>query len=262
MTRSGMSSRPGPATTPLPASLTTCARWPRPRGRGLRAAHEIAELVREKQPSKVRDALLSSTPTAPGLATKVLLVVDQFEELRASLAAAAYTDMLLALALDGDDTIRVVLTMRRDYYYLCSQFPALYDRLERNDRRARYHLHRIDRPRLRSCVIEPLRLAGIDTSMRTMVADTVTKDTGDEPGELALLQMALWRTWGRRTEHNGNLILAYEAIGRIEGAIAQHAEEVFKSLATERAAARRGSLLTSRAPGRSGWSDPTDGEAR
>jgi DNA-binding PadR family transcriptional regulator len=32
-----------------------------------------------------------------------------------------------------------VLTMRRDYYYLCNSFPALYERLERNNRRARFY---------------------------------------------------------------------------------------------------------------------------
>jgi hypothetical protein len=52
-------------------------------------------------------------------------VVDQFEELRASPDALTYADTLASLAPEGDDTIRIVLTMRRDYYYLCNSFPAL-----------------------------------------------------------------------------------------------------------------------------------------
>ena len=119
-------------------------------GKGPKAANEIAELVREKKPSKVRDALLSTAPIEPGLETKLLLVVDQFEELRASPDAVAYANMLAALAPEGDNTIRVVLTMRRDYYYLCKSFSALYERLERNDRQARFHLHRISKERLRT----------------------------------------------------------------------------------------------------------------
>jgi hypothetical protein len=212
-------------------------------GKGLKQASDIAELVREKKPSRVRDALLSSAPAEPGLTTKLLLVVDQFEELRASPEAAAYAEALLTLAPDGDDTVRVVLTMRRDYYYLCSGFPVLYAQLERHDRSARYHLHRITKDRLRSCVSEPLRLAGVAEPARAALADAVTKDVGDEPGELALLQMALWRTWARRGEHGGDLLRAYQVIGRIEGAIAQAAEEVFGDRLTEEERARAEGLF-------------------
>jgi hypothetical protein len=48
-----------------------------------------------------------------------------------------YVDLLLALSDPKDDAFAVVLTMRRDYYNLCSEFPSLYDRLEANGRRAR-----------------------------------------------------------------------------------------------------------------------------
>ena len=221
-------------------------------GKGPKAANEVAELVREKKSSKVRDAILSTAPAEPRLKTKVLLVVDQFEELRASPDAVTYADTLASLAPEGDDTIRVVLTMRRDYYYLCNSFPALYERLERNNRRARYHLHRIRRERLPKCVTEPLRLAGIASPVRTMLADAVTKDVGDEPGELALLQMALWRTWARRTEHGGDLLRSYQAIGRIEGAIAHHAEEVFTNLSDEEKQRAEGLFLRLVRPGEAG----------
>ena len=69
--------------------------------------------------------------------------------------------------------------------------------------------------------MEPLRLAGTKETVRKVLADAITKDAGDEPGELALLQMALWRTWSRRNEHNGDLLQSYQAIGRVEGAIAR-----------------------------------------
>jgi hypothetical protein len=221
-------------------------------GKGPRAANEIAELVREKKASKIRDALLSTAPTGPGLETKVLLVVDQFEELRVSPDAVTYADALASLTPEGDDTIRAVLTMRRDYYYLCNSFPLLYERLERNNRQARYHLRRISRERLPKCVAEPLRLAGIALPIRAMLADAVAKDAGDEPGELALLQMALWRTWARRTEHGGDLLRSYQAIGRIEGAIAQHAEEVFASLTDEEKQRAEGLFLRLVRPGEAG----------
>jgi hypothetical protein len=43
--------------------------------------------------------------------------------------AAAYVAALLRLAVTGDDRIRVVLTIRRDYLYACDSFPDLSERL-------------------------------------------------------------------------------------------------------------------------------------
>jgi hypothetical protein len=48
---------------------------------------------------------------------------------------------------------------------------------------------------LHEVITRPLDLAGIDEQHREDLARAVLKDVGDEPGELALLQMALWRTW-------------------------------------------------------------------
>jgi WD40 repeat protein len=202
-------------------------------GKSPKQASEIAELVRERNPSKLRDAVLSSAPAEPGLETKVLFVVDQFEELRAASDAADYAAAMVGLTRETDDTIRNVLTMRRDYYFLCKEFPALFQRIERKNRRARYHLRRIPKGRLRDCVIKPLRLAGIPEPPRDVLADAVVGDAGDEPGELALLQMALWRTWDHRAAHGDDLLRAYQAIGRIEGAIAQAADDAFRHLSDE-----------------------------
>jgi hypothetical protein len=61
----------------------------------------------------------------------------------------------------------------------------------------------------------------------------VLKDVGDEPGELALLQMALWRTWSEAKGHSPDLVRAYGTIGRVEGALAQAAEGVFQRLSDD-----------------------------
>jgi hypothetical protein len=143
-------------------------------------ASELAELVRTLQPDKVRDAALSGAPKNPGGPTKVLVVVDQFEEFRTSPQAAAYVAALLRLATPGDDPrTRVVLTMRRDYLYVCDSFPDLTDRVQGGKPSSRYLLHRMSREGLHAIITKPLDLAGIDEADREDLARMVLKDVGD-----------------------------------------------------------------------------------
>jgi formylglycine-generating enzyme required for sulfatase activity len=202
-------------------------------GTGPAGASQLADLIRSRQPDKVRDAVLSGAPKATGKPSKTLIVVDQFEEFRTSPEAASYAATLLHLATPGDDSIRVVLTMRRDYLYICDSFESLRDRLLSGDPLVRYMLHRMSPEGLRAAITKPLTAAGIDEADRDDLARAVLKDVGDEPGELALLQVALWRTWSEAKGRGPDLVRAYDRIGRVEGALAQAAEEVFGALSPE-----------------------------
>jgi hypothetical protein len=210
-------------------------------GKPAEEASGLANLIRKKDvnrspqrdPDDVRNALLVCTQPPTDRPGKLLLLVDQFEEIRNLEDADEFVATLLRLASDGDDRIRVVLTMRRDYYYICSSFEELYERLERNERKARYLLRRMSPYGLRACVIEPLSLTTVSESEREELAAVILKDVGDQAGELALLEMALDRTWSARKKHDGRLVAAYAAIGRVEGALAQAAEEVYQALLPE-----------------------------
>jgi hypothetical protein len=202
-------------------------------GTGAAKASDLADLVRTRQPDKVRDAVLSGAPKAPGRHSKVLVVVDQFEEFRNSPQAGAYVAALLRLATPGDDRIRVVLTMRRDYLYTCDSFPDLSERLQAGKPSGRYLLRRMSREGLQAVITKPLDLAGTDERDREDFARGVLKDVADEPGELALLQMALWRTWSEAGGRGPDLVRAYSRIGRVEGALAQAADEVFNRLSPD-----------------------------
>src|SRR5262249_37611034 len=76
-------------------------------------------------------------------------------------------------------------------------------------------------------------LAGTHEREREALAQAVLKDVGDEAGELALLQMALWRTWTEAQGRGPDLVHAYGRIGRVEGALAQAAAEVFNRLSSD-----------------------------
>src|SRR3954454_22449943 len=186
--------------------------------------------ARSGDPDQVRRALWCDLPPD---CTRVLLLVDQFEEL-VTIAKPAerepFVRLLLALADPNDPRARVVLTMRRDYYNLVSTFPELYHRLEADGHRTRQILGRISPDGLRRIVTEPLRLAGVPEGDRTALADLVATEMGDRPGDLALVQMALTETWDRRRSFGDDLLRAYAGIGRIEGAIARAAEDVYAAV--------------------------------
>ena len=187
----------------------------------------LGTAIRTRDPGSIRDALRLSGPPDASL----LLVVDQFEELwtlttddtkRRDFLAA-----LLALVPEGDLARRVVGTMRRDYYHLHTDDERLRDRLAANGNAGRFLLGAMAPEALRDIVEKPLLLAGESEARAAALADEVVKDVAGEPGNLALVEMALHESWERRHESGGDLALAYQRLDRLEGALARAAEEVF-----------------------------------
>ena len=185
------------------------------------------EWATSDEAEKVRDGLRCGLPAN---CTRTLVVVDQLEELT-TLAPEdhrrTYVQLLLDLAAPKDESFAVALTMRRDYYNLCSEFPPLYERLEADNRRARYLLERMRDEDLRRVVTEPLKLTGVAPSAREALARSVLVDVGERPGDLALVQFALTAAWQHRREYDGDLLRSYTGIHRVEGALARAAENVY-----------------------------------
>jgi hypothetical protein len=215
--------RPGnDAFEGLVASLERAAKAT---GKSLADAQAIARRVREKDPRSINDGLRQSGPDGANL----LLVVDQFEELW-TLAGNdpirhAFLDALLA-ATEASN-VRIVATMRRDYFHLCSDDDGLRARLAANDGAARFVLGAMSEAGLRDAVEKPLGLAGIPAAEATALADKAIRDVAGQPGNLALLEMALTESWLRRDRQGGDIGRAYDAIGGLEGALAAAADDVF-----------------------------------
>jgi hypothetical protein len=127
----------------------------------------------------------------------------------------------------GDLARRVVGTMRRDYYHLHTDDERLRDRLAAHGNAGRFLLGAMAPEALRDIVEKPLLLAGESEARAAVLADEVVKDVAGEPGNLALVEMALHESWERRDESDGDLALAYQRLDRLEGALARAAEEVF-----------------------------------
>jgi hypothetical protein len=87
----------------------------------------------------------------------------------------------------------------------------------------------------RAAVTGPIKVAGGEIS--TPLMSRLLNDVGDNPDQLPILQHALMRTWDYWARHRRGDepidIRHYEAIGTMEQALSQHAEEAFDELKTE-----------------------------
>jgi hypothetical protein len=187
---------------------------------------ELGELIEPSKPQQIAYALQCNLPAET---TETLLVIDQFEELFTQTSErlrAPFIDWVLSLIEPGAVLgFRVVLTIRSDYFNLCSTHPVLFDLLKQDN--VNFRLKQITAEGLAAIVHEPLRMAGHkDRAEQDALISQIQRDVSDRPGDLALIQMALFETWKQHKLDNSNLLEAYARVGGISGALAHAAEEV------------------------------------
>jgi energy-coupling factor transporter ATP-binding protein EcfA2 len=169
----------------------------------------------------------------------LLVVVDQFEELfrfKQSEAAgretgdeaAAFVKLLLEATRHPDVPIYAVLTMRSDFLGDCAQFRDLPEAI--ND--SQYLIPRLTREQQRQAIVSPVAVGQAEIAPR--LVNRLLNDVGDNPDQLPILQHALMRTWDNWVSDHapGEPIdlRHYEAIGGMERALSQHADEIYQPL--------------------------------
>ena len=173
------------------------------------------------------------------------VVVDQFEEAftlcRDRAERARFIDLLLA-ARDPGSRLRVLVTVRADFYARCAEHRGLADALSD----AGLLLGPMTADELREAVTKPALAVGhlVERELTARIVDEVL----DEPGGLPMLSHALLETWRRRKGRMLTLA-AYEASGGVRGAIAASAEEVYGELSPAQSRAARRLLLRMVEPG-------------
>jgi WD40 repeat protein/DNA-binding SARP family transcriptional activator len=174
-------------------------------------------------------------------ARRLMLVVDQFEELYTLCPQPdlrrRFVDLLLASVTPGGDdrapSLVLVLTMRADFMGQALAYRPFADALQK----AALMLGPMDRDELRAAIEKPAEAQG--AAFEPGLVERIVDDVWDEPGNLPLLEFALTLLWERH-RHGWLTHTGYEEIGRVEGALARHADEVFARLAqADQAAARQ-----------------------
>ncbi|MDA0639577.1 MULTISPECIES: hypothetical protein [Nonomuraea] len=174
------------------------------------------------EPGWLDRALRHADPTG---GTRVLLLVDQFEELFTLCPDAGeraeFIDVLLDAARGPGRVAKVVLGVRADFYGHCATHPGLLEVLGQG---AQVLVGPMTRDELRSAITQPAAMAGL-TIERELVA-TMIADITDEPGGLPLLSHALLETY-RHRRNNTMTKAGYQVCGGVHGALAQTAERLY-----------------------------------
>src|SRR5262245_2511998 len=148
--------------------------------------------------NRSRNGLLEAIRQSRAAAgSKLLLVVDQFEELfrfhRASATsqeeAIGFVKLLLHATQQAEQTVYVVLTMRSDFLGECSQFLGLAEAV--ND--GEFLIPRMTRDQIQEAIEGPIRVRGAAIAPRLLFR--LLNDVQDSQDQLPVLQHALMRTW-------------------------------------------------------------------
>ncbi|MGH6819757.1 MAG: hypothetical protein ACREDU_02715, partial [Methylocella sp.] len=180
---------------------------------------------------------------------KVMLVVDQFEELFAYRRrgahredvisrdeAAGFVKLLLRSCAEPEGRVRVVLTMRSDFIGDCEAFLGLPEAVSQSQ----FLVPRLDRSQMEEVITRPGEVGDLGFQSFTFeegLVNSIINEAGDRPDQLPLLQHALMRTWKFAVRRAGEPAEGfqleredYRAAGGIANAISRHADEAWKQI--------------------------------
>jgi eukaryotic-like serine/threonine-protein kinase len=190
-------------------------------------AGDLAERLR-REPGAFGELLRRR---ARGRGVRVLLYVDQFEELYTLGGDVeerrAYLACLLGAADDPMTPVRVVVSMRSDFLDRLAEDTGFVDALTPG-------LMFLAPPAadgLRAALVEPAAYVGYRFETESIVDDMVA-ELAATTGALPLLQFAAGQLWEERDRSRRLLTeAAYRRIGGVAGALASHADAVVAGLA-------------------------------
>jgi cellulose biosynthesis protein BcsQ len=166
-------------------------------------------------------------------ALRLLLILDQLEEIFAVPAGERVCVIELIDALVRGSVAWVVAALRSDFYgALLEAGPTL---LRLKDDGGQYDLQPPRPADLREIIQGPARVAGISFEKNAAgesVDEAIERDAADEPGALPLVEFVLDELY-RRGPGDAITFEAYHAIGGLHGAIGHVAENVYASVSPE-----------------------------
>jgi DNA-binding SARP family transcriptional activator/WD40 repeat protein len=174
-----------------------------------------------------RDGIAATVRRVLPTEAVVVLVVDQFEELFTlttdEVTRRAFIDQLMQLCSDPTSCVRVVATLRADFY----DRPLADHGLGQLVVAGAVPLIGMSPPELEQAIVEPAARA--DVTVDPAVAAQIIAEVTGRPGSLPIVQFCLTELFEQRRSDRITLE-DYERLGGIAGAVAERAELIFGSL--------------------------------
>ncbi|GAB4510878.1 MAG: hypothetical protein OHK0046_08210 [Anaerolineae bacterium] len=185
---------------------------------------------------RVAASAMQGTPSD----ARLLLVIDQFEEVFTRAGEAEreqFLEIVQAIATAPGGHTFVLVTMRADFFDRLSRYPELARLFEQENLLI---VAEMTPEELLRAIEGPAQAVGLQYDPG--LAQRILEDVRRQPGSLPLLQYALKELFERR--RGSRLTMqAYEAIGGVQGALAQRAEQIYTGLNPAQQAIMRRVLL-------------------
>ncbi|MEP7019294.1 MAG: BTAD domain-containing putative transcriptional regulator [Pseudonocardiales bacterium] len=188
----------------------------------LRVAVRSAARVRDTLDAGSRGLIQATDLVAPDQA-ELVLVVDQFEEVFTLCAnepeREQFLECLRVAAVDPESRVRVVVTLRADFYDRPLRYPRFGELLAARTEA----VPPLTPDELEQAIRRPAERVGV-TPEPGLVAEMIA-ELAHQPGALPLLQYALTEIFERRDEDRLSLETARE-VGGVAGALSARAERI------------------------------------
>lgn len=196
-------------------------------------ARELNSILKDLQDEDARGLHQLAASLTLQSDAKVLLFVDQFEELFTQTTSEKerqhFIDLLVTAATEPRGPLMLFLTLRADFYDRPAQYPEL-ARLIQNQHRV---VVPMDLKDLRSVIEGPAKLPDVQLKFQDGLVGDMLFEVQGQVGILPLLQFTLDQLFQRCS---GHLLTqqAYREMGGVKGALSQHAEETYQTLPSDK----------------------------
>ena len=159
--------------------------------------------------------------------TELLLVVDQLEEVFTLVEDGQHTrhflDLLFQAVTDPRSRVRVVVTLRADFYDRPLMYPEFGDLV----RQRTEVIMPMTASELERAIVAPAEQIGLQVEAGLVAA--MVADVNEEPGALPMFQYALTELFDRRDLRTLTLG-SYQDLGGVMGVLTRRADEVYSRL--------------------------------
>jgi formylglycine-generating enzyme required for sulfatase activity len=180
------------------------------------------------------DAAAQTERLTPGAEARLLVIIDQLEEIFTVEAGNEFNlDAFLTVlkTLAASKLVWIVATMRSDFFDRLEKLPRL---LALSAGEARYLIAPAEPTELGQMIRLPARDAGLrfeeDATRGITLDELIQRAAAKDSGALPLLSFLLDQLWGARSEDGLLTFEAYERLGGLEGSLGRRATEVFSAL--------------------------------
>ncbi len=163
---------------------------------------------------------------------KVVLVVDQFEELFSQVVTEEirqrFLDLLITAVTEPSGSLMVLLTLRADFYDRLLSYPVLFRLIQDHQ----HVLLPMDLQDLRTVIEQPAALPDVQLTFEGNLVGDLLFETQGQVGALPLLEFTLDQLFQQRRGHLLTLS-SYHEMGGVKGALSRHAEQTYTTLPSE-----------------------------